>query len=206
MLENVPLREYQKGILDSEFASEEFKALARSWLNVGAKEISPFEDKLESQSWVISLPGKVGYPMHGEFAERRSDTITDSNSVRATVKINVAGSLIVFLTHLLPIRCGHTTTRDLYLLLKAPESQDCPLMLQWAFRCIAKYVIIPELGSLEAFIRAIIRLKKEGDGFGGTIDGVNLTLEKVKLAVPDDPELHKLADILGKLDSTKDYL
>lgn len=79
-------------------------------------------------------------------------------------------------------------------------------MAKWVYRSITKYAIVPEFGSVENFMRAIIRLKREGEGFCGLVRDNELTLEKVKVVVPDDLELHKLADILSKIDTTKDCL
>lgn len=207
MLESIPPREYQEAILESEYASAELKALVKRWLESGVEETCPFEEIQETASFDLSLCGKVGYPNPGEFADRNFGTPVDVDAIRAAVKINVVGSLIVFLTENLPIRCGSLFIRDLYLALRDPRSEGDNLTFlgKWVYGCISKYVVIPEFGSVENFIKAIMRLKKEGDGFMGLVDN-ELNLQKVKTAVPDDPDLHKLADVLGKLDTTKDVL
>lgn len=88
ILENVPPREYQEGVVESEFASAELKALAKCWLENGVDEVNPFEEKQhENQSWDISLFGEVGYPKRGEFVDKKTDSVVDASSVRASVKI-----------------------------------------------------------------------------------------------------------------------
>lgn len=123
-LQTIPPKKFQEGVLESEFASMELKDLARRWIKSGALEVSPFDTNFDNSAWDISLAGKIGYPKPAEFTNRKDGNVVNLEAVRAAVKINVVGSLIIFLTDLLPLQCGCSAIRDLYLFLKDPRADE----------------------------------------------------------------------------------
>lgn len=199
MRQSVPPRHYLVELLNHERTPPELRDLAKEWIETNAPEKPPFRKVIFKGD--SNLVGRVGPDVWREFIPLKTQDQVDLEVVKAAVKETVVGSLLVHLLESFPSLCGCPSLPDLYPALLSPETQPYLTYLgKWLYACLREHLILPEFGSVDAFMSTIIRLLREGRGKTGLVTCA-LTPRAVRKLLPEDVELHKMADLVNFLES-----
>lgn len=194
VLHNILPVELRLAVLGSPNTPKDLRSLVTSWVDEKLEEQSPFR-ALETE-FDPKYAGTIGYPIPSKFAVRhRPDGPVTLEMVKKAVKGIVVGSLLIVLGDIIPKTTESYEIEDLYRVLRDPESQDdLSFVGKWFYGCFREHLILPNFNTVENFMDAVLRYHRESRGYGYLLN-IDFDLEIIKSILPDELELHILAEL-----------